>query len=145
MTQASLGRLVRDREFGEGGSLVPPPDQIWHPYIIPGSLTAAASSQTTTSPAIQVGSFDFLCTDINFYSANQAFTVLIRDQGTDHAFMPQEVHYFTLVQSTREPWRLRVPYLFRGNGSIYISCTNLGGASDTLYITFIGYRILPVR
>jgi len=131
-------------EAGLGAELTPPPGESWHPYVLPTSLTVNGGSQGTTSPALQVGSFDFICTDINFYSASQAFTVSIQDLGTDHVFMPSEVHYFTLIQSTREPWRLRVPYRFRGNGSIYIAATNLASSgSDTLYIAFIGYRVQP--
>ena len=131
-------------DAGLGAELTPPPGERWHPYVIPTSLTVNGGSQGTTSPSVQVGSFDFICTDINFYSATQAFTVLIQDQGTSHAFMPSEVHYFTLIRADREPWRLRVPYRFQGNGAIYLSATNLASSgSDTLYVTLIGYRVLP--
>jgi len=116
--------------------------EVKQPYFVRVELTASATSLTSSSPAEPVGDHDFVCTHIGIYAGQTAWTILFRDTGAGRDFMPNRVHVNSLVGSNWIPFELPAPWTFRAGTSIYVEAYNGSASSDTIYITFMGSRIL---
>jgi len=109
------------------------------PYFIPIELEVAAGATGNTSPAEDIGGRDFVWTALGV-QADQPFKIKIRDAGGNVEFQKSAFHVETLVGTNNyRVFPLPVPWRFTARSSIYVEVENLGSATDTIYITFIGY------
>lgn len=113
------------------------------------SLAAAATDQT--SPALNIGSFDFVCVRISFdWETGSGYTDdvvgLIRDEGTSQQLTRDKVLLRALASDDTGKWSLPIPWRFGAFSSIYMEITN-NHASDAaiLNVVFEGYLEQPLE
>jgi len=113
-------------------------------YMIEVALTAATVSATSTSPAKPIGSYPFRWERLGAYwdATNGDWQIRISDNGAGQFFSSDEVPINALVGDVdQKPFELPEPYTFDKGSAIMVEATNNGGATDTLYLLFIGRRL----
>lgn len=112
-------------------------------YIYEIELTAATLSAITTAPAEPIGSNPFLWERLGAYwnTTNGDWQIRISDNGANKFFSSMEVKVASMIGAEQKPFELTVPYLFLAGSSIMVEATNDGGATDTLFLSFIGKRL----
>jgi len=119
-----------------------PPDGSYF-YVVEAELTAGTMASTSTTPAVTVGPDTFIWEAIGAYWDNTAgiWHVRISDQGGNKLFSANEISVNALVGVDMQPYRLLLPWEFRGGSAIQVEATNTGSGTDTLHLQFIGRRI----
>lgn len=112
-------------------------------YVIEVELTAATLTATSTTPAAQIGSFPFVWEELGAYwnTTNGDWQIRISDNGANQFFSSSEIKVESLVGVEQRPYELRTPWRFEAGSGIMVEATNDGGATDTLFLAFIGKRL----
>ena len=112
------------------------------PYVIPVTFAAvAAGVMSNTTPAINVGPYNFVWTRLAIQTANSGgvFSVMIKDVADSKNFMESAVRSNLLVPNDNKMVDIPRPGRFNAFSSIYVEATNNGGSQDSLYIALHGY------
>lgn len=112
-------------------------------YVIEIELTAATLSAITTTPAQQIGSMPFVWEQLGAYwnTTNGDWQVRISDNSANQFFSSMEFKVAGLIGVDQRPFELPVPWTFMPGSAIFVEATNDGGATDTLFLSFIGKRL----
>lgn len=112
-------------------------------YVIEVELTAGTLTATSTLPAAQIGSTPFVWEQLGAYwnTTNGDWQVRISDNGANQYFSSMEFKVASLIGVEQKPFELPVPWRFEAGSGIMVEATNDGGATDTLYLAFIGKRL----
>lgn len=113
-------------------------------YVIEVELTAATGAAISTTPAQQVGSIPFVWEQLGAYwnTTDGDWQVRISDNGANQFFSSMEFKVAGLIGVEQKPFELPVPWTFLPGSAIMVEATNDGSGTDTLFLSFIGKRIL---
>ena len=124
------------------------------PYSIGQTFTSVANnSSSATSPAVQIGPYNFVCTEIAIDMVSDSgyttdVSAQIRDEGKSQYFTKDNIHLNAVRDNDTHKWILPVPWRFDAHSSIYIQVTNndTGGVNvATIRLIFIGYLEQPLE
>jgi hypothetical protein len=119
---------------GSGKAYIP---GLYYAYGITTTLGANASQQLAIS--ILNAPFKWI-----FSTSVQSgpFTVSLADAKNQRQFFNTPLHYELVFGTAQNPFPVLNPWTFDQNGVIQINLTDLSGASNTIWLGFIGVQLI---
>lgn len=116
-----------------------------HEYMINVEITATTGASAVNDPITMVGSLPFAWEELGAHwnTTDGDWEIKITDNGDATSFSSEKIQLASLVGTDdKQPYVLKHPWIFQGGSSIYVEATNNGSGTDTLYLTFIGKRLV---
>jgi hypothetical protein len=120
---------------GTGKAYIP---GLFYNYAIMISLTANQALQQTISILNAAFKWIFLVS-----TQTAAFTLQLSDAKNLRQFMNVPLHYSLVCGTAQNPFPVLNPYVFDQNGAIQINVLDLSGATNTIWLNFIGVQLVP--
>ena len=103
------------------------------------SNAIAASSTGQNSIKISADSA-FIAMSVRGASTGD-YTVMARQDASDRQMMNQQVHSSAFMGTAQRPGPLHKPLLLPANTTISLDYTDLSGATNEIYLSFVGFKV----
>jgi hypothetical protein len=120
---------------GTGKAYIP---GLFYSYGVTVTLTANQQNVQTTISILNAP-FKWI-----FATSQQtgAFSVLLADAKNSRQFFNEPLHYALIFGTAQHPFPVLNPWTFDQNGAIQITLNDLSGASNTIWLGFIGVQLV---
>ena len=108
-------------------------------YVLPFNFILNANQTLSDIKSISK-EFDFQWEIFNSYSTGP-YTLQVRDGFVNEDFFEGNVRGDLITGNGQYPFYLPIPYTFKGGTNIKVTAVDISGASNTIQIVFIGYKI----
>lgn len=113
-------------------------------YVLASDLIVVGANAVSDGNIVQQGlQEDMVITDISHSATSSLYRLNFKISGSQQYYFSQKTRANSLFLGTL-PFRLTRPILITGGSGIALDFTDNSGASNTIQVVFIGYK-LPLK
>lgn len=110
-------------------------------FVYSTALTAVGASATSNLTVQISNDADFEVHKMTYVSTSAVFNIQVQDSSTSKLWFDRALRADAVLGTAQRPSVLAIPRKVRANSALLVSLTDASGSTNTIMVTFHGYKV----